>query len=52
MDDSQTVSYTPILDAITTENITAVYPDITDLAASFTVYKIGEFVTYSIAMVF
>ena len=46
VEESQRASSTVIFEA-TAENITAVYLDIKDLAASFTVYKIGEF-TYII----
>ena len=46
VEESQKASSTVILEP-TAENITAVHLDIKDLAASFTVYKIGEF-TYII----
>ena len=47
VEESQRASSTVIFEA-TAENITAVYLDIKDLAASFTVYKIGEFTYYII----
>ena len=49
VEESRRASSTVIFEA-TAENITAVYLDIKDLAASFTVYKMGEF-TYSIVMI-